>query len=164
MCYYPRFTIREPHVIRDDLKTALVTAMKAGEKDRVATIRLIQAAIKNKDIENRTGEAPADDDVLIADVLRKMAKQRRESIEMYEKGNRPELAAAEAAEVAIIESFLPAQMSAADAEAAVRAIAAEIGATGQKDMGRLMAEVKARLGGQMDMSGASGVAKAVLAG
>ena len=150
-------------MIRDEIKAATIAAMKAGEKDRTAALRQISAKIKDRDIEERTSGKAIPDDELVVSVLQKMAKQRRESIEMYQQGNRPELAAAEAAEVAIIEEFLPAQMSAADAEAAVRAIAAEIGATGPKDMGRLMAEVKARLGGQMDMSGASGIAKAVLA-
>lgn len=93
-------------MIRDDIKTGLVESMKAKDSVRVAAIRLIQAAIKNRDIEARTGGAPADDDVLVMEVLGKMAKQRRESIEMFEKGNRPELAAAEQAELEVIESFL----------------------------------------------------------
>ncbi len=151
-------------MIRDEIKTALTTAMKAREATTVGTLRMVQAAIKNKDIELRTGEAPADDDAMIADVLRKMIKQRRDSIAMYETGNRPELAAAEAAEVTLIEHFLPKQMSPDEARAAIAAVAADIGATGPKDMGRLMAEVKARHGGTMDMGGASGHAKAVLAG
>ena len=153
-----------PDMIRDDIKTALTTAMKAREATVVGTLRMVQAAIKNKDIELRTGEAPADDDALVADVLRKMIKQRRDSIAMYETGGRPELAAAEAAEVTLIEGFLPKQMSPDEARAAIAAIAAEIGAAGSKDMGRLMTEVKARHGGSMDMGGASALAKAVLSG
>ena len=98
-------------MIRDDIKTALVTAMKAREAEKTAAIRLIQSAIKNRDIEARTGQAPADDDALVVEVLNKMVKQRRESIEMYEKGNRPELAAAEANELAVIEGFLPKRLS-----------------------------------------------------
>ena len=151
-------------MIRDDIKTALVTAMKAKEATALGTLRMVQAAIKNKDIELRTGTAPADDDALIADVLRKMIKQRRDSIAMYETGGRPELAAAEAAEVTLIEGFLPQQMSPEAARAAIAAVAVEIGAAGPKDMGRLMAEVKARHGGAMDMGGASALAKDVLAG
>ena len=151
-------------MIRDEIKTALVTAMKAREATTVAALRMVQAAIKNKDIELRTGDAPADDDAMIADVLRKMIKQRRDSIAMYETGGRPELAAAEAAEVALIETFLPRQMSADEARAAIAAVAADVGAAGPKDMGKLMAEVKARHGGAMDMGAASGLAKAVLAG
>ena len=149
-------------MIRDDIGAATTAAMKARDTARLGALRLIGAAIKNKDIEARTGPAVADDDALVADVLRKMAKQRRESIEMYEKGARPELAAAEAAELGVIESFLPAQMDADAARAAIAAVAADIGATGPKDMGRLMAEVRARFGGMMDMGGASGHAKSVL--
>jgi len=149
-------------MIRDDIKAALVTAMKGGEKARTATIRLIQAAIKNRDIELRTGTAPADDDATVVEVLQKMVKQRRESILLYEKGNRQELADAEKAEVAVIESFLPAQMNDADAAAAIDAIVAETGASSVKDMGRVMAEVKARLTGQIDMSKASALVKARL--
>src|SRR6478672_9727898 len=109
-------------MIRDDIKTALITAMKGGDKDTTSTIRLIQAAIKNRDIEARTGKAPDDDDVLVVEVLQKMVKQRRESIEMYEKGGRQELADSERAEVEVIERFLPAQMSEAETAAAIEAI------------------------------------------
>jgi len=151
-------------MIRDDIKTALVTAMKAKEAAALGTLRMVQAAIKNKDIELRTGTAPADDDAMVADVLRKMIKQRRDSIAMYETGGRPELAAAEQAEVVVIERFLPQQMSPEQARAAIATVAAETGAVGPKDMGRLMAEVKARHGGTMDMGGASALAKDVLAG
>ncbi len=149
-------------MIRDDIKAALVTAMKGGEKETTGTIRLIQSAIKNRDIEARTGSAPADDDALVVEVLQKMVKQRRESIEMYEKGNRPELAAAEAAEVAVIERFLPRQMDAAETAAAIEAIKAELGASGMKDMGRVMAELKARHAANLDMSKASAAVKAAL--
>jgi hypothetical protein len=150
-------------VIRDEVKAELVSAMKAKDAPRVAALRLIQAAIKNRDIEVRTGPAPADDDALVADVLVKMAKQRRESIEMFEKGGRAELAAAETAELAVIESFLPKQLSEAEAEAAVAALVAEAGATSVKDMGAVMALVKARLAGQVDMALASRLVKAELA-
>ncbi|WP_294265100.1 GatB/YqeY domain-containing protein [uncultured Sphingomonas sp.] len=150
-------------MIRDDIKAALVTAMKGGEKETTGTIRLIQSAIKNRDIEARTGSAPADDDALVVEVLQKMVKQRRESIEMYEKGNRPELAAAEAAEVAVIERFLPRQMDAAETAAAIEAIKVELGASGMKDMGRVMAELKARHAANLDMSKASAAVKAALA-
>jgi uncharacterized protein len=150
-------------MIRDDIKSALVTAMKGGDKDTTATIRLIQAAIKNRDIEARTGKAPEDDDVLVSEVLQKMVKQRRESITMYEQGNRPELAAAEAAEVAVIERFLPKMMDEAETAAAIEAIKAEIGASSVKDMGRVMAELKTRHAGKLDMSKASGLVMAALA-
>ena len=150
-------------MIRDNIKAALVTAMKGGDKETTATIRLIQAAIKNRDIELRTGTAPADDDVLVSEVLQKMVKQRRESIAMYEQGNRPELAAAEAAEVAVIERFLPKMMDDAETTAAIEAIKAEIGASSVKDLGRVMAELKTRHAGKLDMSKASALGKAALA-
>ncbi len=151
-------------MIRDDIKTALVTAMKGGDKAGTATIRLIQSSIKNRDIEARTGKSPDDDDVLVVEVLQKMVKQRRESIEMYVKGGRQELADAESAEIAVIETFLPQQMSEADTTAAILAIKAELGADGMKDMGRVMAELKARHATSLDMSKASGLVKAALAG
>ena len=149
-------------MIRDDIKAAQVAAMKAGDKARLGTIRLMLAKIKDKDIELRTGTAPADDDVLVTDVLQKMVKQRRESIAMYEQGGRQELADIEAAEVAVIEDFLPAQLSDDEATAAIKAIVAELGATSLKDMGKVMAAVKDRLGSQLDMSKASGWVKAAL--
>jgi uncharacterized protein YqeY len=149
-------------MIRDDLKTALVVAMKAREAQKTATLRLVQAAIKNRDIEARTGKAPEDDDLLVVEVLNKMVKQRRESIEMYVKGNRPELADAEAAEVAVIEAFLPQRLSDAETIAAIEGIKAELGATGLKDMGRVMAELKTRHATSLDMSRASGLVKAAL--
>ena len=103
-----------------------------------------------------------DDEVLVVDVLQKMAKQRRESITLYEQGNRQELADAEKAELAVIESFMPAQMSEAETAAAIEAIKAELGASSVKDMGRVMAELKSRHGSQLDMSKASGLVKAAL--
>jgi uncharacterized protein YqeY len=122
-------------MIRDTIKAALVTAMKSGEKERTGTIRLIQSAIKNRDIELRTATAKPDDDVLVTEVLQKMIKQRRESILMYDSGGRPELAAAEAAEVAVIETFLPSQMSEDETRAAIDAIATELGATRPRTWG-----------------------------
>mgnify|MGYP000925459606 FL=1 len=149
-------------MIRDDIKSALVVAMKAGDKPKTATIRLIQAAIKNRDIEARTGKAPADDDTLVIEVLQKMVKQRRESIELYVKGNRQELADIEAAEVLVIEEFLPAQMSEDETRAAIEGIKAELGATSVKDMGRVMATLKERHANALDMSKASALVKAAL--
>ncbi len=149
-------------MIRDDIKAAQVAAMKAGDKARLGTIRLMLAKIKDKDIELRTGTAPADDDVLVTDVLQKMVKQRRESIAMYEQGGRQELADIEAAEVVVIEDFLPAQLSDDEAQAAIKAIAVELGAESLKDMGRVMAAVKERHGSELDMSKASAWVKAAL--
>ncbi len=149
-------------MIRDDIKAAQISAMKAGDKQRTAAIRLIQSALKNRDIELRTGTAPADDDVLVTEVLQKMIKQRRESIAMYDQGGRAELAEAERAEVAVIEGFLPQQMSEDETRAAIDAIATELGASSVKDMGRVMATLKERHAGQLDMSKASGLVKARL--
>ncbi|MEA3063392.1 MAG: uncharacterized protein QOJ94_3173 [Sphingomonadales bacterium] len=149
-------------MIRDDIKAALVTSMKGGDKARTAAIRLIQSAIKNRDIELRTSAAPADDDAIVTEVLQKMVKQRRESIALYEQGGRQELAEAEKAEVAVIEGFLPAQMSEEEAKAAIEAIVAETGASSVKDMGRVMAEAKSRYAGKMDMAKASALVKARL--
>ena len=150
-------------MIRDDIKAALVTAMKSGDKPRTAAIRLIQSALKNRDIELRgAANAPADDDALVVEVLQKMIKQRRESIAMYEQGGRIELADAERAEVAVIEGFLPRQLSDDEANAAIDAIVAETGASSVKDMGRVMAALKERHAGEMDMSRASSLVKARL--
>jgi uncharacterized protein YqeY len=150
-------------MIRDDIKAALVSAMKGGDKAATATIRLIQSALKNRDIELRgaTG-APADDDLLVTEVLQKMVKQRRESVALYEQGGRQALADAENAEIAVIEGFLPRQMSEEEARAAIDSIVAETGASSLRDMGRVMAAVKERHAGKMDMSKASGLVKARL--
>lgn len=150
-------------MIRDDIKTATIASMKAGDSARTGTLRLIASALKNRDIELRTGTAPADDDLIVIEVLSKMAKQRRESIEMFVAGNRAELADAERAELVVIESFMPAQMPAEEAKAAIAALVAEMGATSVKDMGRVMAEVKTRFAGKLDMGAAGGMVKAALA-
>jgi len=149
-------------MIRETIKQALVAAMKGGDKPRTGTIRLIQSALKNRDIELRGAASPPEDDVLVTEVLQKMIKQRRESIDMYNKGNRPELAEAEAAEVAVIEDFLPKQMSDDEIAAAIDSAAAETGASSVKDMGRVMALIKERHAGQLDMSKASQMVKAKL--
>lgn len=149
-------------MIRDDIKAALVTAMKSGDKARTATLRLIQSSLKNRDIELRGASAPADDDVTVTEVLQKMIKQRRESVALYEQGGRQELADAEKAEIAVIEGFVPRQMSEAEAKAAIDSIVAETGASSLKDMGRVMAALKEKHAGGLDMSKASGLVKARL--
>jgi len=151
-------------MIRDELKAALIAAMKGGDKASVATLRMIQSGVKNRDIELRTGTAPADDDLLITEVMQKMVKQRRESVALYRQGGRPELAEAEEAEIAIVERFLPQQMGEDEARAAVAAVIAELGATSMKDMGRVMAEVRERHAGSIEPARASGLVKAALAG
>ena len=150
-------------MLRDDLKQAQISAMKGGDKARLAAVRLIIAKVKDRDIEQRTSSKEVEDDALVIEVLQKMAKQRRESIELYEKGGREELAAIERGELAVIEEFMPAQMDEAETKAAIEAIKAELGASGIKDMGRVMAELKARHGTVLDMGKASGWVKDSLA-
>ena len=149
-------------MIRDDIKTATITAMKGGDKETTATLRLAQAAIKNRDIEARTGGAPKDDDTLVTEVLQKMVKQRRESADIYRKNGREDRAQVEEAEIAVLERFLPRQLSEAEAEVKIREIVAETGASSMKDMGRVMALVKERLGGSIEPARASALVKAVL--
>ena len=151
-------------MIRDTIKAAQIAAMKAGDKPRLAAVRLILAKLKDKDIELRTASSLPDDDVLVVDVLQKMAKQRRESITLYVEGGRQELAEVEQAELAVIDEFLPAQLSEADTAAAIESIAAELGATSMKDMGKVVAALKARHGSQLAMGNASALVKAALAG
>jgi len=153
---------KERIMIRDDIQSAQTAAMKAGDKPRTAALRLILAALKNRDIELRTSDKPPEDDVLVTEILQKMIKQRRESIEMFDKGGRAELADAERAEVAVIEGFLPKQMSEDETRAAIVAIVAETGAAGVKDMGRVMAMLKERHASALDMGKASGLVKAKL--
>jgi uncharacterized protein len=150
-------------MLRDSIKAAQVAAMKSGDKPRLAAVRLILAKIKDRDIELRTASAVPEDDALVIEVLQKMVKQRRESIALYQQGGRQELADAEAGELAVIEEFLPQQMGEDETRAAIEAIKAELGASTIKDMGKVMAELKARHGSQLDMSKASGLVKAALA-
>ena len=149
-------------MIRDDIKTALITAMKGGDKETTGTLRLAQAAIQNRDIEARTGGAPKDDDQLVTEVLQKMVKQRRESADIYRKNGREDRAEIEEVEITVIERFLPQQLSDAEAEAKIREIIAETGASSMKDMGRVMALVKERLGASIEPARASALVKASL--
>ena len=149
-------------MLREKIQSETVTSMKAKDKERTAALRLIGAKIKDRDIELRTADSKPDDDAMITDVLMKMAKQRRESIDMYEDGGRTELAEKEKAELAVIEEFLPQQMSEDETRAAIAQIKADLGAEGMKDMGRVMGELKARHGATLDMSKASGLVKEAL--
>ena len=146
-------------MLRDDIKTATITAMKAGDKERTAALRLIGAKIKDRDIEARTGKAPASDDELVTEVLQKMAKQRRESITMYVDGGREELADQERAELAVIEEFLPRMLGEAATRAAIADAKSTTGAESIKDMGKVMAELKSKHGAVLDMSLASKLVK-----
>jgi uncharacterized protein YqeY len=149
-------------MIRDDIKQAQIAAMKGGDKERVAAVRLILAKIKDRDIELRTASTQPDDDTLVVDVLQKMAKQRRESITMYVDGNREELAEQERKELKVIEEFLPQQLSEDETRAAIADIKSTLNADSIKDMGRVMAELKARHGTVLDMQMASKMVKEAL--
>jgi uncharacterized protein YqeY len=149
--------------MREQLMASVKEAMKSGDKLRVETLRMVQAALKNKEIEARGAGKTLSGDVELS-VLQKMVKSRQESVELYEKGGRPELAAKERAEIAIITAFLPQQMSEAEVKAAIAAIAAETGAAGAKDMGKVIGALKARFPGRMDFGKASGLVKAHLTG
>jgi len=149
-------------MIRDAIKSAQIQAMKAGEKERLAAVRLILAKLKDRDIELRTATQVPEDNAIVVDVLQKMVKQRRESITMFEQGGRAELAAKEQSELDVIEGFLPKQMSEDETKAAIDGIKAEVGASSIKDMGRVMAVLKERHGTVIDMSKASALVKAAL--
>ena len=144
--------------MREKVTEEVKAAMKAGDKSRLTTLRLIQAAIKDRDIANRgTGKDAASDDEILQ-LLAKMVKQREESAKAFEDGNRPELAANERAEIVIIRDFMPTQMDAA----ATGAVIAETGAAGVKDMGKVMAGLREKFAGQMDFGKASGLVKGLL--
>ena len=150
-------------MLRDDLSAELKEAMRAKNTVKTATLRLVLAAIKDRDIAARTNgvfEGIGEDEIL--KVLQTMVKQRRESIKMYEQGNRPELAAQEAQEIAIIQSFLPEQMDDQEIEAAVKAVIKEIEAHSLKDMGTSMGLLRERYSGRMDFGKASTILKSAL--
>jgi hypothetical protein len=149
--------------LREQLNEQMKEAMKAKAARRLSTVRLMLAAIKDRDIANRTEESKAligDDEILL--LLAKMIKQREESATTYDSGNRPELAQAEREEIGIIQEFLPKQMSEAEVGAAAKAVIAEIGATSMKDMGKVIGALKERYAGQMDFAKASGLVKGLL--
>lgn len=148
--------------MRTTLMDAQKAAMKSGEKARLATIRMILAGIKDRDIAGRTSGVDAIPDAEIVELLAKMVKSREDSIKLYREGGREDLAANEAAEVAIIREFMPRQMDEAEAKAAIAAIVSELGAAGMKDMGRVMAAVKARHGATLDGGKASALVRAAL--
>ena len=150
--------------LREDISAALEDAMKSGDKKKLGTLRLMQAAIKDKDINSRTEghDSALTPDSGIVELFAKMVKQRQDSVAAYEQGGRPELAQAERDEITVIQSFMPKQMSDEEARAAVAGVIAAVGATSVKDMGKVMAELKAKYAGQMDMGKAGGIVKALL--
>jgi uncharacterized protein YqeY len=148
--------------MRGKIAEALKTALKAGEKERVSTLRMIQAAIKDRDIANRGSGNPEAGDDEIAQLLAKMVKQREESAKAYDDGGRPELAQKEREEIAVIRDFMPKQLDEAETEAAIREAIAATGASGPKDMGKVMAALREKFAGQMDFGRASGTVKRLL--
>jgi uncharacterized protein YqeY len=148
-------------MLRDAITSATKDAMKAGDKARLSTLRLVSSAIKNADIEARTGGKEVTDEALMG-LLQKLVKQRQESADLYDKGSRPELAAQERAEIVVIQSFLPQQMSEEETRAAIAGAIAETVAASIKDMGKVMGALKARHTGTMDFAKAGALVKTML--
>ena len=150
--------------LRDKLNADLKDAMKAGDKRKLATIRLMNAAIKDKDINARTEGHDSEKlpDSALMDLFAKMVKQRQDSIAAYEQGGRPELAQQEREEMEIIQTYMPKQLSEDETKAVIKTIIAAVGASSIKDMGKVMAELKSKYSGQIDMGKAGGVVKSLL--
>ena len=151
-------------MLRDDINSALKEAMKAKNERAVSTLRMVNSTLKNADIEARGTGKPALGDAEVLGLLQKMIKQRQESVELYQKGGRDDLVKQEQEEIAIISAYLPKQMSEDEMKAAIEAAVAETGATAMKDMGKVIAVLRAKYAGQMDFGKASGLVKARLAG
>ena len=150
-------------MLRDKINESMKQAMKSQDKLRLSTLRLALAAIKNAEIDARTGAGPLTDDDILG-ILQKMIKQREDSVVLYEQGGRKELADQERGEIEIIRGFLPQQMSEAEAKAAIGEVIKQTGAQGIKDMGKVMAALKQAYAGRMDFGKASGLVKGILAG
>jgi len=151
-------------MLREAINNAVKDAMRAKEERKLSTLRMVNSTIKNADIEARgLGKPPLSDGDLLA-VLQKMIKQRQEAAELYEKGGRAELVAQEREEIAVISAYLPKQMSDDDVKAAIASAIGETGAAGMKDMGKVIAALRAKYAGQMDFGKASGLVKAALSG
>jgi uncharacterized protein YqeY len=151
-------------VLRDEINEAVKTAMKSQDKLKLGTLRMVNSAIKNADIEARGAGRAALGDAEIMSLLQKLIKQRQESIELYRKGGRQELVDQEEAEITVIKGFLPQALSEADTKAAIAQVIAETGASGMKDMGKVIAALKERYAGRMDFAKASGLVKGMLTG
>jgi uncharacterized protein YqeY len=151
-------------MLRDDINKALTEAMKAKNERAVSTLRMVNSTLKNADIEARGANKPPLGDAEVISVLQKMIKQRQESADLYNKGNRPELVKQEEEEIAIISGYLPKQMAEADVAAAIDAAIKETGAAGMKDMGKVIGVLRGKYAGQMDMAKASAAVKAKLSG
>jgi hypothetical protein len=156
--------LKEAIMLRDDINTAVKEAMKAKDERKLSTLRMVNSTIKNADIEARgQGKPPLSDEDLLG-LLQKMIKQRQESVALYDKGGRAELAAQEREEIAVISAYLPQQMSDDEVKAAIAAVIKDTGAAGMKDMGKVIAVLKAKYTGQMDFAKASALVKAALSG
>ena len=151
-------------MLRDDINKALTEAMKARNERAVSTLRMVNSTLKNADIEARGAGKPALGDAEALSVLQKMIKQRQESVELYKQGNRPELVKQEEEEITIISSYLPKQMSETEVGAAIDTAIKETGASGMKDMGKVIGVLRGKYAGQMDMGKASAAVKAKLSG
>ena len=151
-------------MLRDDINAAVKEAMKATDERKLSTLRMVNSTIKNADIDARGQGKPPLSDADLLSLLQKMIKQRQESVELYDKGGRAELAAQEREEIAVITAYLPQQMSEDETQAAIAAEISELGAAGMKDMGKVIAALKAKYAGQMDFGRASGLVKAALNG
>lgn len=149
-------------MLRDDINNAVKEAMKAKDERKLSTLRMVNSTIKNADIDARGSGKPLLSDAEILAVLQKMIKQRQEAVELYDKGGRAELAAQEREEIAVISTYLPQQMSDDDVKKAITDVIAETGASGMKDMGKVIAALRAKYAGQMDFGKASGLVKAAL--
>lgn len=149
-------------MMRDDINNAVKEAMKAKDERKLSTLRMVNATIKNADIEARGQGKPPLSDAELLGVLQKMIKQRQESVELYQKGNRADLVKQEQEEIAIIQGYLPKQMSDAEMTAAIEAAIKDTGAAGMKDMGKVIGALKGKYAGQMDMATASALVKAKL--
>jgi uncharacterized protein YqeY len=149
-------------VLRDDINKALTEAMKAKNERAVSTLRMVNSTLKNADIESRGSGKPPLSDAEVLPVLQKMIKQRQESVELYQKGNRADLVKQEQEEIAIISGYLPKQMSEAEMAAAIEAAIKDTGAAGMKDMSKVIGALRGKYAGQMDMAKASGMVKARL--
>ena len=149
-------------MLRDDINKTLIEAQKAKNERTVSTLRMVNSTLKNADIEARGASKPALGDAEVLAILQKMIKQRQESVEMYKKGDRPELVKQEEEEIAIISTYLPKQMSETEVAAAIDAAITETGAASMKDMGKVIGILRSKYAGQMDFGKASGVVKAKL--
>ena len=151
-------------MLRDDINNAVKEAMKAKDERKLSTLRMVNSTIKNADIDARGNGKPPLSDVDLLAVLQKMIKQRQEAVELYDKGGRAELAAQEREEIAVISAYLPKQMADDEVKTAIADAITETGAAGMKDMGKVIAVLRAKYAGQMDFGKASGLVKAALSG